>query len=99
MYEPARCSKRCRPNDCHLRTVVWQVYVSTHHGENPSLARCVLAGPGEVASLKTERAVLGVSSTDTNGMDTLGTELGVGGLTAELELSLLAVVGALSTGR
>lgn len=32
-------------------------------------------------------------------MDTLGAEPGVGGLTTELELSLLAVVGALGTGR
>ena len=30
-------------------------------------------------------------------MDALGTKLGVGGLTAELEFSLLAVVGALGT--
>ena len=31
-------------------------------------------------------------------MDALGTELGVGWLATELEFSLLAVVGALSTG-
>lgn len=57
----------------------------------------MLASPSEVASLKTERAVLEVPSTDTDGVNTLGAELGVSGLAAELELSLLAVVGALST--
>jgi hypothetical protein len=42
--------------------------------------------------------LLDVSTTDTDGVDALSTELGVGWLTTELELSLLAVVGALSTG-
>jgi len=65
--------------------------------ENTGLARRVLAGPGEVAGLQTEGTVLEVSSTDTNSVNALGADLGVGGLTAELELALLAVVGALST--
>lgn len=57
----------------------------------------MFAGPGEVTGLQTECTVLEVSSTDTNAVDALGAELGVSGLTAELELALLAVVGALST--
>ena len=55
----------------------------------------MLTGPCEVAGLKTKGTVLEVSAADTNGVNPLGTELGVGWLTAELELSLLAVVGAL----
>ena len=70
---------------------------STHDSENPGLAGGALAGPGEVTSLEAEGTELEVSSTDTDRVHTLGAELGVGGLTAELELSLLAVVGALST--
>jgi hypothetical protein len=41
--------------------------------------------------------VLEVAATDTDGVDTLGAELGGSGLATELELSLLAVVGALRT--
>ena len=57
----------------------------------------MLAAPGEVTGLQTEGTELEVSSTDTNGMNALRTELGVRGLTAELEFALLAVVGALGT--
>ena len=38
-----------------------------------------------------------VATTDTNGVNTLNAKTGIGCLTAELELSLLAVVGALGT--
>lgn len=57
----------------------------------------MLARPRKVTRLKTKGAVLGVTTASTNGVDPLGTKLGAGGLTAELEFSLLAVVGALST--
>lgn len=57
----------------------------------------MLACPCKVASLKTEGAELGVTATGTDAVDPFGTELGAGGLTAELEFSLLAVVGALRT--
>lgn len=57
----------------------------------------MLAAPREVAAIETESTVLEVTATDTNGVNPLGTELGGGGLTAELELSLFAVVGALGT--
>ena len=69
----------------------------TYDSENPGLACCAFASPGEVAGLQAKRAELGVSSTDTDRVNALGAELGVGGLTTELELSLLAVVGALGT--
>ncbi len=70
---------------------------STHDSENPGLPCRVFAGPCEVAGLKTKGAEFEVSSTNTYSVNTLGAELGAGGLTAELELSLLAVVGALGT--
>ena len=73
--------------------------MQTHHRDDPRLLRDVLRAPGEVARVETEGTVLEVAATNTDGVDPLGAELGVGGLTTELELSLLAVVGALSTGR
>lgn len=72
---------------------------STYDSKKPSLACCVLGGPSEVTSLETESPELSVSSTYANGVDTLGAKLGVGGLATELEFSLLAVMGALSTRR
>ena len=57
----------------------------------------MLASPSKVARVETEGTVLEVAPTNTDGVDPLGAELGVGGLTTELELSLLAVVGALGT--
>ena len=79
-----------------LRTTHLHVHrPCTYDREDPSLASGALARPRKVASLETEGPVLQVSSTDTHGVDTLGTELRVGGLATELELSLLAVVGAL----
>lgn len=62
------------------------------------LAADGLASPGEVARVKTEGTLLDVTTTDTDGVDTLDTELGVGSLTAEIELSLLAVESTLGTG-
>lgn len=56
-----------------------------------------LATPGETARIKTESTVLDVTSTDTDGVDTLGTELGVGRLTTKFELSLLTVESTLGT--
>lgn len=81
----------------HTRNLELHV-LNTHDSKDPGLASGVLAGPGKVTSLKTERAEFEVASPDTHRVDTFGTKLGVGGLTTELELSLLAVVGALSTG-
>ena len=70
---------------------------NTYDTDNPRLAGDVLATPGKVARVETERTVLEAATADTDGVHTLGSKLGVGRLTAELELSLLAVVRALGT--
>ena len=57
----------------------------------------MLAAPRKVARIKAKGTVLEATAPDTDGVDTLGAKLGVGSLTAELELSLLAVMGTLST--
>ena len=67
----------------------------THDSEDPGLAGGVFACPSEVTGLKTKSTVFQVSSTNTNGVDTLGAKLGARWLAAELEFSLLAVVGTL----
>ena len=69
----------------------------TYDADNPRLASDMFTAPSEVARIKTESTVLEVATADTDGMDALGAELGVGGLTTELEFSLLAIVGALGT--
>lgn len=57
------------------------------------------ATPAEVSRVEAESAVLVVTTTDTDKVNALGAgKLGVGSLASELELSLLAVVGAFSTG-
>ena len=55
--------------------------------------------PCKVTAFETESAELGVPAADTDGVDTLRAELGVGGLATELELSLLAVVRTLGARR
>ena len=70
----------------------------THDTDDSCLPRNVLRSPGKVSRLQTKGAVLDVSTPHTNGVDALGTEFRVGWLATELELSLLAVVGALGTG-
>ena len=70
----------------------------TYHTDYSRLASDVLRGPGKIAALKTKSPVLQIPSTHSNGVNTLSTKLGIGRLTTELELSLLAVVGSLCTG-
>ena len=70
----------------------------THDADQTGLERLVLARPGKVSVVEAQRAVFGVSTAGSDGMDPLGTEFGVSGLTAELKFSLFAVVWALSTG-
>ena len=56
--------------------------------------------PCKVASVKTKGTVFGVTSASADGVNALGSKFGVSWLTTELELALLAVVGALrSRGR
>jgi hypothetical protein len=62
------------------------------------LARDGLAAPGEGTRVETEGTVLGVATASTHSVDALLTELGVGGLATELELSLLTILGTLGTG-
>ena len=71
----------------------------THDTDDTGLLGSVFASPSKVARVETEGTVLCVPTTGTDGVDTFGTELGVGRLTTELELALLAVVGALGTSR
>ena len=69
----------------------------THDTDDTGLLGSVFASPSKVARVETEGTVLEVAPTNTDGVNPLGAELGVGGLTTELELSLLAVVGALGS--
>ena len=70
-----------------------------HHRDDSRLPRDALGSPGEVARIETESTELGVPATRAHAVDAFGAELGVGRLTTELELALLAVVGALGTSR
>lgn len=65
--------------------------------DDTGLAGDSLGTPGEVAGIETESTELAVSSTGTDEMDTLSTNTGVGGLTTELESTLLAVCSAFGT--
>jgi hypothetical protein len=66
--------------------------------DDTRLAGDSLASPRKVASVKTERAMLKVTTAGAHDMDTLGSsKLGVGRLATKFELALLAVVGALGS--
>lgn len=65
--------------------------------DNTGLARDGFAGPGEGTRVQAESTELGVTTADTDSVDALGTELGVGRLTAKFELSLLAELRTLGT--
>jgi len=62
------------------------------------LAGAVLGTPGEVALIQAQRTVLGVTTTSADGLDAGGTEVGLGGRAAHLELPLLLVDVDLTTG-
>lgn len=62
------------------------------------LSSDVLRAPGEVTGLETKGTVLGVTTTGTDRVNSLGADTGVGWLTAQLKLSLLSVGGESSTG-
>ena len=86
-------------NQSHKKShnYTYETLLDAYNSQNSCLACCTLAAPCKVTTFETQSTVLEVSSTDTNGVHTLRAELGASGLTTELELSLLAVVGALST--
>lgn len=69
-----------------------------HHSDNPRLPGDALRTPCKVARVQTKGTEFGVTTASAHGVDALHAKLGVGGLTAEFELALLAVVGALGTG-
>lgn len=58
-------------------------------GNDTGLAGAALGGPGEVAGVETQGTVLVVTTTSADGVDSLGTDLGVGTLAASLESALL----------
>ena len=58
-----------------------------------------LTSPGEGTRIQTNRTMLNVTTTATNEINSLGTELGHGRLTTHFELSLLNVNNDLSTGK
>lgn len=68
------------------------------NSNNTSLARDSLGTPGEVTRVQTHGTELAVTTTGANLVNALSTELGVGSLTAQLELSLLAVLSTLGSG-
>ena len=69
-----------------------------NNSNDTSLAGDGLGTPREVTGIQTHGTELAVTTTGTDLVDTLSTELGVGGLATQLELSLLAVLGALGSG-
>jgi hypothetical protein len=77
-----------------------QLVVGRVVGDNDDtgLAGAALGGPGEVAGVEAQGTVLVVTATGADGVNTLGTDTGVGLLAAGLESALLPVVGALGTG-
>lgn len=73
-------------------------WLLTYNRDDSGLAGGVLRSPCEVAGLKAKGTVLHVSTTGADRVNAFSTKLGAGGLATELEFSLLAVVGTLSTG-
>jgi hypothetical protein len=68
------------------------------NSNDTGLAGDGLGTPGEVTGIQTHGTELAVASTGADLVDALSTELGVGSLTTQLELSLLAILGALGSG-
>jgi hypothetical protein len=58
-------------------------------GNDTGLAGGALGGPGEVTGVETQGTVLVVATTSADGVDSLGTNLGVGTLATSLESALL----------
>lgn len=66
-----------------------------YNSYNTNFARDGFGTPGVGTSLKAHGAELGVTTAGTDSVNSLGSELGVGALTSEFKLSLLAVLGTL----
>ena len=69
----------------------------THNVDDSSLPGAVLGSPGEVTRVQSHGSVLDVSTSDSDLVNPLGTQLGHGGLTTQLELSLLSVLSPSGT--
>ena len=69
----------------------------TYDTDDSCFASNMLRSPCKVATIKTKCTVLHISSSHAYGVNTLSTELGGSWLSAELELSLLAIMGTLGT--
>ena len=66
---------------------------------NPLRTIITLTSPGERTRVKTDGTVLNVTTTATDEVNSLSTELGHGRLTTHLELSLLNINNDLTTGK
>ncbi len=65
---------------------------------NTSLGSNRLGSPRKVSRFQTKSTELGISTSHTDRMNSLCTNLGVGSLTTQFKLSLLSVVSSLGTG-
>ena len=101
LYRPRKKNRHSRRSTSQHRPqkTVQQTKIGTHDTDDARLFRDMLRAPCKVTAFETESAELGVPAADTDGVDTLRAELGVGGLATELELSLLAVVRTLGARR
>jgi hypothetical protein len=70
---------------------------TTHNVDNPGLPGDVLGTPSKVTRIQSHGSVLGVSSPNTDLVNPLGSQLGHGGLTTQLKLSLLPVLSPSGT--
>jgi hypothetical protein len=79
-------------------TVMFMSYKvrNTHNANEASLACDMLGRPCEVPRLQTESSILNIATTSADTVDTFRSEPCIGGLATEFELSLFAVVRALS---
>lgn len=73
------------------------LFHDTHNVDDSSLPGAVLGSPSEVTRVQSHRSVLDVSTSSPDLVNPLGTQLGHGGLTTQLELSLLSVLGPSGT--
>lgn len=65
---------------------------------NSGLSSDTFTGPREVTGLNSQSSELLVATSGSDGVDSLGTDLGVGWLSTQLKLSLLSELGSFGTG-
>ena len=66
--------------------------------QDTGLVSDMLSWPDEVAGIKSDSAELAVTTTSSDQVDSLGTDLGIGGRATKLELPLLLVDGTATSG-